>query len=164
MIFDDGSNVVAKVVLTAKKKGAETVTKELECAEFKWNVFGKKTGSEKRGYKLESEIFFQAFDEEETTFVQGVLFGTVKVKNSGSSCGPCGDTLSTKYTPVSFKGYFTGYAPASGCACADELTAVLGECESCSNDCLYFEEQDEKLEYFGGTITMKYDAKKSGCK
>ena len=164
VIFDDGSNTTAKVVLTAKKKGAETVEKELECTEFKWNVFGKKTGSEKKGYKLDSEIFFQAADEEGTTLVSGVLFGTVKVKNSGSSCGPCGDTLSTKYTPVSFRGQFIGYAPASGCACADELTAELTECVACSGDCLTFVEQDEKQEYFYGTITLKYDSKKSGCK
>ena len=164
VIFDDGSNVTAKVVLTAKKKGVATVTKELDCSEFKWNVFGKDTGSAKKNYKLESEIFFQAFDEDGTTFVQGVLFGTVKAKSSGSGCGPCGGTISTKYTPASFKGYFTGFAPASGCACADELTAVLGECESCTNDCLGFDEQDEKMEYFGGVVTLKYDSKNSGCR
>ena len=166
VIFDDGSNTTAKVVLTAKVKGVGSVTKELECSEFKWNVFGKKTGSEKKGYKLDSEIFFQASDEDETTVVCGVLFGTVKVKNSGSSCGPCGDTLSTKYTPVSFKGQYVGYAPATGCACAEELTAVLDECDSCGQtSCLTFvEPEDEKKEYFYGTITLKYDAKKSGCK
>ena len=164
VIFDDGSNVTAKVVLTAKKKGVGDVTKELECSEFKWNVFGKKTGSEKKGYKLESEIFFLASDEEGTTVVNGVLFGTVKVKNSGNSCTPCGEGFTTKYTPGSFKGKYVGYAPATGCACADELTAELGDCVSCTGDCLTFTENDEKQEFFCGDISLKYNAKASGCR
>ena len=165
VVFDDGSNVTAKVVLTAKKKGVGDVVKELECSEFKWNVFGKKTGSEKKGYKLESEIFFFASDEEGTTVVNGVLFGTVKVKNTGSSCAPCGEGLTTSYTPGSFKGKYVGYAPASGCACADELEVELADCTDCSKTCLNFVEQgEEKMEYFCGDITLKYDAKKSGCR
>ena len=166
VIFDDGSNTTAKVVLTAKKKGVGDSTVELECSEFKWNVFGKKTGNEKKSYKLDSEIFFLASDDAGTTVVNGVLFGTVKVKNAGNSCAPCGEGFTTSYTPGSFKGKYVGYAPASGCACADELEVELDECTSCGGgSCLKFVEQSgEKMEYFCGDITLKYNAKSSGCK
>ena len=161
----DGSNTTAKVVLTAKKKGVGDSTVELECSEFKWNVFGKKTGSEKKGYKLDSEIFFMASDDAGTTVVNGVLFGTVKVKNSGNSCAPCGEGFTSSYTPNSFKGKYVGYAPATGCACADELEVELGDCTDCGGGCLKFVEQTgDKMEYFCGDITLKYEKKKSGCK
>lgn len=164
MIADDGSNTTATVVLSGQKKGVGKFTKELECSELKWNVFGKNLASTKKEVSLDSEIFFQAADEDGTTVVSGVLFGTVKAKRTGSACGPCGDTSSTKYTPGTFSGWFVGYAPASGCACAEELTAALGEGD-CSGVCLTFvEPEDDKQEYFGGTIKMKYDSKNSGYK
>ena len=127
VLADDGSNVTATVVLSGKKKGVESFTKTLECSEFKWNVFGKNISSTKKEVSLESEIFFQAADEEGTTVVSGVLFGTVRAKNSGSACGPCGSTLTTKYVPGTFRGGYVGYAPATGCACAKELTAATTE-------------------------------------
>lgn len=165
VLADDGSNVTASVVLTGKKKGVESFTKELECSEFKWNVFGKNISSTKKEVSLESEIFFQAADDEGTTVVSGVLFGTVKAKNSGSACGPCGSTLTTKYVPGTFKGGYVGYAPATGCACARELTAATTE-GSCSDaNCLTFvEPEEDKMEYFYGNVTLKYDSKNSGYK
>lgn len=166
VLADDGSNVTASVVLTGKKKGVESFTKTLECSEFKWNVFGKNINSTKKDVSLESEMFFQAADEEGTTVVSGVLFGTVKAKNSGSACGPCGiNTLTTKYIPGNFRGGYVGYAPATGCACAEELTAATTE-GSCSDaNCLTFvEPEDDKMEYFYGNITLKYDSKNSGYK
>lgn len=162
---EGGTNITATVVVSGVKKGVEKFTKTLECTELKWNVFGKNIDSTKKEVSLDSEIFFQAEDEDGTTQVSGVLFGTVKAKNSGSACGPCGDTRATKYTPGTFKGKYVGFAPATGCACAKELTAALGEGSCDSTSCLTFvEPTDDKQEYFCGDITLKYNSKKSGYK
>jgi hypothetical protein len=165
VIADDGSNVVAQVVLSGKKKGVENFTKTLDCTELKWNVFGKNINSTKKEVSLESEIFFQAEDDYGTTQVSGVLFGTVKAKKTGSGCSPCGETITAKYTPGTFKGKYVGFAPATGCACAAEGTAALGEGTCSDTSCLTFVEQtDDKQEYFCGDVTLKFDSKNSGYK
>lgn len=166
VLTEDGSNVSASVVLTGKKKGVESFTKTLECSEFKWNVFGKSIDSNKKNVLLDSEMFFQASDEEGTTVVSGVLFGQVRAKTTGSSCGPCGvNTISTKYIPGTFRGGYVGCAPATGCACARELTAATNEGTCSDSNCLTFVETDEdKMEYFYGNVSLKYDSKNSGYK
>ena len=129
-------------------------------------MFGKNIGSTKKSVSLESEIYFDAKDEEGTTYVTGVLFGTVTAKNSGSACGPCGtNTLTTKYVPGTFRGKYVGYAPATGCACAQELQAAMAEATCTDSSCLTFVEPDgDKMEYFCGDVTLKFDTKNSGYK
>jgi len=167
VISSGGSNVTAKVVLKGTKKGVGDFEKELECSEFMWNVFGKKLGnlsSSKKEVTLDSEIFFKADDGDGTMEVAGVLTGKVKGKSSGG-CGPCGEDATIKWTPVKFTGKFVGWSEATGCACARELTAALADVCDCSGLCLTFvEPEDDPIEVFDGTITLKYDSKRSGCK
>ena len=166
VIANDESNTVAEVVISGTKKGVGSFTKTLSCSEFKWNIFGKNIDKALAGSKkvlsLDSEIFFKAADEDGTTEVCGVLFGTVKAQSTGG-CSPCGDPAGIKYTPVKFVGKYVGFAPATGCACATELTYALGEGSCSDRDCLEFvEPTDDQLEYFCGDIVLKYNAKKSG--
>ena len=170
IIGNDESNTVAVVVVSGTKKGVGSFKYELECTELKWNVFGKNidkmlAGSTKKSVSLDSELYFKAVDETNNVEVTGCLFGTVKAQASGG-CSPCGDPATVKYTPVKFVGQFIGTAPATGCACATELSAALDDCEGCGvTSCLDFVEPDEdQMEYFCGNITLKYDAKNSGCK
>ena len=160
------SNATAKVVLKGKKTGVGDFEKELECSEFVWNVFGKKLeklSTSKKEVTLDSEMFFRAEDEDGTMEVAGVLTGKVKGKSSGG-CGPCGEDATVKWTPVRFSGKFVGWSEATGCACARELKAALSDCNDCTGGCLTFvEPENDPIEVFDGTITLKYESKKSGC-
>lgn len=169
VIAGGDSNATVKVVVKGTKKGVGDFEKTLECSEFVWNVFGKKitdltTVSTKKTISLDSEMFFKAEADDGSMEVAGVLTGKVKGKGTGG-CTPCGDTRSVKWTPGNFKGKFVGWADATGCACARELTAMLSDCSDCTGTCLTFvEPENEPIEVFDGTITLKYDSKGSGCR
>ncbi len=166
---DSESNRTAVVRITGTKTKVGDFTQELVCSEFTWNIFGKNIDKALAGSKkelsLESEIYFKAADEDETTQVCGVLFGTVKAKSTGTGCTPCGDVGGIKYTPVKFVGKYVGFAPATGCQCATELTYELGEGSCSDKSCLEFvEPEGDQQEYFCGDIVLKYDSKNSGYK
>lgn len=163
------SNATVQVVIKGTKKGVGSFERTLECSEFAWNVFGKKlekvtSGNTKKEVTLDSEMFFKAEDVDNTMEVSGVLTGKVKAKVAGG-CTPCGDTRTVKYTPGKFSGRFVGWSEATGCACARELTAELGEGSCTDNKCLTFSEPaNDPIEVFDGSITLKYDSKNSGYK
>ena len=163
------SNAVVTVVVKGTKKGVGSFEKTLECSEFAWNVFGKNiskvtSGNTKKKVVLDSEMFFKAADEDGTMEIAGVLTGKVSAQASGS-CTPCGDTRTVKWTPGTFKGRFVGWSEATGCDCARELTAALGEGTCSDTKCLTFvEPENDPIEVFDGSITLKYDSKNSGYK
>lgn len=162
------SNATAQVVIKGTKKNVGSFEKTLECNEFVWNVFGKKLNDIKNGKKkdavLDSEMWFQAADEDNSVEISGVLTGKVKAKVTGG-CTPCGDTTSIKWTPGTFKGRFVGRAVVESCECASELTFALGEGSCSDTSCLEFVEPEaDMVEMIDGQITLKYDSKNSGYK
>ena len=169
VIGSGDSNAVVTVVLKGTKKGVGSFEKTLECSEFVWNVFGKNmnavTSGKKKETTLDSEMWFQASDEDGSIEISGVLTGKVKAKASGSACTPCGSTLSVKWIPGKFRGRYHGRAVVESCECAGELTFELGEGSCSDNSCIAFvEPTDDMVEVLDGNITLKYDSKQSGFK
>lgn len=150
-------------------KAGKTFEKVLTCSEFKWNVFGKnakkalETGSAKK-LTLESEIYFQAEEDESGLVLAGVLFGKVdcqkKTSKGATACQP--STSELVFTPKTFSGKFVGYTTPEDCGCYYQAAESALECGSTRN-CLQFELTDDRLDYFCGDITFKWDSKKSGC-
>ena len=160
LVVTPTNDPVVVVVGTRKGAYAKEFVKTLTCTEFKWNVFGKNLDKADSGktVSLKSEIKFEAEDEEGTK-MKGVLFGTVTAKADGASA--CSESCTT-YTPGTFSGWFIGEEPLEGCECVRQLTATASE-DNCTK-CLWFDESDEEIGYFGGTINLKYNKVLSGYK
>lgn len=159
LVIDEENGPVVEVV--GKKVDTKTsFQKTLKASVFEWNVFGKNLNKvSSKAKDLESEIWFEAADEEGTVKVSGVLFGKVKAKETGATACAAG---CAEYVPGNFSGWFIGQAAPTDCGCWSQLTAQYST--DCADGCLTFVESEEAVEMFGGTINLKYSTKKSGNK
>ena len=159
LVIDEENGPVVEV--TGKKEGVGSFTKTLKVTKFVWNVFGKNLNKvTEKSKTLDSEMFFEASDEDESMWVSGVLFGKVKAKETGATACAAG---CAQFTPGNFTGKFIGWAKPTDCGCWSQLSAQFST--DCGDGCLTFvESEDEALEWFNGNLTLRYNAKLSGNK